>query len=218
MAFPPLYLLSGLGADERLFQFLRLQHPNPVVVKWVTPAPHATLAQYAQQVLPQIQDRSAPAVLIGLSFGGMVAQELAKLIPTQKVILLSSLAHTPQLPWYYRAGGLLRLQKWLPFQWAKSFPAPGEWLFGAKSPLEKQVFRSIIQDTDLDFLRWSLTAILGWQHRAEASEQLVIIHGTRDKILPVPLAPRVHLVEGGEHLMVMSRAAEISALLNQHLR
>ncbi|MFB9864785.1 alpha/beta fold hydrolase [Rufibacter immobilis] len=217
MNFPPLYLFSGLGADERMFQFLRLRHPAPVVVQWVSPEPGATLAHYARQLLPQLPAATEPPVLVGLSFGGMVAQEIAKLIPVRKVILLSSLANTEELPGHYRVGGFLRLQKWLPFGLAQYCPAPGEWLFGARTAQEKQVFRAILRETDIDFLRWSLRAILEWRHRAEVSEKLVIIHGDRDKILPVPHYPHVQLIKGGEHLMVMRRAAEVSSLINAHL-
>ncbi|WP_205503980.1 alpha/beta fold hydrolase [Rufibacter psychrotolerans] len=216
MTPPPLFLLSGLGADERLFQFLQLQHPNPVVIQWIAPLPNESLGAYAGRLLAQLGPIAEPPVLVGLSFGGMVAQELARRIPVRRVILLSSLANTGDLPWYYRAGGFLRLQHLVPFQLAKRWTAPTAWLFGAQTPAEKKILAAIVRDTDPAFLRWALTAILRWRHTAPVPNR-VIIHGDRDKILPVPHQAGVHVVQGGEHLMVMSRAAEVSALLNRYL-
>ncbi|QHL86700.1 alpha/beta fold hydrolase [Nibribacter ruber] len=212
----PVYLLSGLGADERLFHNLKLRHPAPVVIQWIRPEKQESLRNYAQRLLAQITPSEKPPILIGLSFGGMVAQEMAKLIPVKRVILLSSLADTGALPWYYRVGGFLRMQQWLPFEVAKRWPAPGYWLFGVHSKEEQKLFKSIIQDTDLHFLRWSLTQILHWRHKAQ-DQEVILLHGDADKVLPVPQYAHVHVLKGAEHLMVLNRAQEVSNLLNQYL-
>ncbi|AMM52499.1 hypothetical protein TH61_16735 [Rufibacter sp. DG15C] len=212
----PVYLLSGLGADERLFHNLKLKHPSPKVIKWIKPEPAESLSHYAQRLLPQMEPSDQPPILVGLSFGGMVAQEIAKLIPVKRVILLSSLADTNALPWHFRLGGFLKLQEWLPFNLAKKWPVPGYWLFGVDDPEERKLFNSIVQDTDIHFLRWSLTQILKWKHQAKGFE-MVVIHGDADKVLPVPQHPNVHVLKGGEHLVVLNRAEEVSALINQYL-
>ncbi|ALJ01030.1 alpha/beta fold hydrolase [Rufibacter tibetensis] len=216
MHSPPLYLLSGLCADERLFQFLQLHHPNPKVIHWITPEPHDSMATYAGKLIQQIDLSQGPPVLLGLSFGGMVIQEIAKQIPVKRLILLSSLADTKELPWHYKLAGAMQMQKWVPLGMFKNWVKPGYWLFGAHSQEEKQIFKSIIQDTDITFLRWSLNQILNWRHKATFTN-VVVIHGDKDKILPPPSFPYVHLIKGGEHLMVMSRAEEVSRLINQYL-
>ncbi|WP_181305556.1 alpha/beta fold hydrolase [Rufibacter sp. XAAS-G3-1] len=216
MPQPPLYLLSGLCADERLFQFLQLAHPNPNVIQWIIPEPQDNLATYATKLIRQIEPNQEPPILIGLSFGGMVIQEIAKQIPVTRLILLSSLANTRELPLHYRAAGFLQLQKWLPLGWFKHWMAPANWIFGAHTTQEKRILQDIIQDTDIPFLRWSLHQILHWQHQA-STEGVVVIHGDADKILPVPQHPNLQVIKGGEHLIVLSRAIEVSALINQHL-
>lgn len=217
MAPAPLYLLSGLCADERLFQFLRLHYPAPKVLRWVTPSPEDTMVTYAARLITQMEPSPEPPILLGLSFGGMMVQEIAKQIPVRRVILLSSLANTDQLPWHYRLAGALRLQHWFPLGLFKHWVGPAYWVFGAKTPEEKRILKAIIQNTQMRLLRWSLNQILYWRHHAQASDKLVLLHGDQDKILPVPAYPHVHMVKGGEHLMVMGRAAEISAVLNQYL-
>jgi len=216
MPQPPLYLLSGLCADERLFQFLQLAHPNPSVIQWITPEPQDNLATYATKLIRQIEPGKEPPVLVGLSFGGMVIQEIAKQIPVKRLILLSSLANTRELPLHYRAAGFLQMEKWVPLGLLKYWMAPADWIFGAHTPEEKRILRDIIQDTEIPFLRWSLHQILHWKHQA-ATENTVVIHGDADKVLPVPHFPNLHVVKDGEHLMVMSKAIEVSALINQYL-
>ncbi len=216
MSQPPLYLLSGLCADERLFQFLQLRHPNPRVIQWITPEPDDTMSSYATKLIRQIEPGQEPPILLGLSFGGMVIQEIAKQIPVRRLILLSSLANTQELPLHYRLAGSLQMHKWLPLGKFKRWTFPANWLFGAHTSDEKRILRDIIRDTDVPFLRWSLHQILHWRHQA-STLNVVAIHGDRDLILPVPQFPHLHLVKDGQHLMVMSKAEEVSLLINQYL-
>jgi pimeloyl-ACP methyl ester carboxylesterase len=216
MPQPPLYLLSGLCADERLFQFLQLAHPNPRVLQWISPEPQENLVSYATKLIRQIEPGQEPPILVGLSFGGMVIQEIAKQIPVKRLILLSSLANTRELPLHYQIAGFLQMEKWVPLGLFKQWTAPANWIFGAHSKQEKRILQAIIQETDIPFLRWSLHQILHWRHQA-STEGVLAIHGDADKILPVPAYPHLHVVKGGEHLMVMSKAIEVSHLINQYL-
>ena len=216
MSQPPVYLISGLCADERLFHNLKVNHPAPRHIQWIRPLPYEKLSDYAKRLLPQIEASEEPPILIGLSFGGMVAQEIAKLVPIKRLILISSLIDTDQLPLHYRVGGFLLLHHWLPLGLAKHWMAPGHWLFGAHSSHDQHIFNSIIRDTDLPLLRWSLAQILKWRHKAIPAE-VVVIHGDKDKILPLPNHPEVHVIKGGGHLIILNRAEEVNALVNQYL-
>lgn len=216
MAPAPLYLLSGLGADARLFAYLQLHHPSPRVIEWIRPTRQDTMATYAQRLLDQITPHELPPVLVGLSFGGMVAQEIAKLIPVQRVLLISSLASTHDLPGYYRALGSLGLQNWLPFGWFKGWVGPAAWFMGAHTPAEKQLLKSILRDTDVYFLRWALNQILRWRH-PEPLPHTVMLHGSADKVLPLRPRPQTQVLPGGEHLMVLHQAPAVSAFINQYL-
>jgi len=213
---PPLYLFSGLGADERMFRHLRLHHPHPQHIRWIPALANEPLPAYARRLLDQLEPTAEPPILLGLSFGGMVAQEVAKLIPVKKVILLSSLRCGPDLPWYYRLAGALRLHQWLPFGVLRKWQRPLDWAFGAKTEEDRRLLKTIVLETELPFLRWALHQILYWQ-QPQPNPNYVSIHGDRDKILPLRLHPNTLVVKGGEHLMLLNRAPEVSALLNQWL-
>ncbi len=211
-----IYLISGLGADQRMFQFLQLpDHFARHHVEWIAPT-HAQepLQSYVQRLKHQITEPNP--ILIGLSYGGVVAVELAKILEPRKTIIISSLATSHALPWYYRTVGKLNLHRRLPLKVLQSGLPFAPWFFGAHTPAERKLLKDVILDIDELYLRWSLGQLLGWQQR-QVLPGLVHIHGTADRVLPLRSRPGLIEIRGGEHLMVMDRAAEISIILNEIL-
>ncbi len=107
-----LYIFSGLGADERVFQRLDFPGFSTTFIKWIVPQDKETIENYATRLLDQITTTNP--TLIGLSFGGLIAVEVAKQIDTEKVILIASAKTKKEIPFYYRFAGQLGLQKLLP--------------------------------------------------------------------------------------------------------
>jgi pimeloyl-ACP methyl ester carboxylesterase len=206
------YVLSGLGADQRVFQHIDFGDLSPTFVQWIPPRTHETIQQYARRLLEQIP--TPKPTLIGVSFGGMIAVEIAKLIDTDKVILLSSAKTKADLPFYYRWAGALQLHRLLPTALLKQANGLTNWLFGVHSPADKQLLSQILRDTDGVFLRWAIDQIARWQNQV-VPPNLIHIHGTTDKILPYCQAHSHVSVAGGGHLMVLNKAQEVSALLHQ---
>lgn len=77
-----LYLISGLGADHRVFVNLNIPGVSTHVIEWKTPEPDESMQTYVSRLRPQI-DTEQEVCLLGVSFGGIIAQELSKLIPCQ---------------------------------------------------------------------------------------------------------------------------------------
>lgn len=88
-----LYLIGGLGADERVFRYLDIKNETQVI-KWINPKSKEELKHYANRLLEQI-NQNEDFGLLGVSFGGIVAIELAKLAHPQKLILISSVETIP---------------------------------------------------------------------------------------------------------------------------
>ena len=82
------YFISGLGADKRAFSFLDLSFCEPVFIEWIKPLHKESLQQYALRLKEQIKEASP--TIVGMSFGGMLATEIAKLDATAKIIIISS--------------------------------------------------------------------------------------------------------------------------------
>ena len=70
------------------------------------------LEHYGTRLLDQVT--TAKPILIGLSFGGLMAVEVAKQIDVEKTILIASAKTKNEVPFYYRFAGHLGLHKLLP--------------------------------------------------------------------------------------------------------
>ncbi|MDX5418692.1 MAG: alpha/beta hydrolase [Hymenobacteraceae bacterium] len=208
------YFISGLGADERMFQYLHLKCRNIVHVRWIQPKDDEPLHEYAVRLAEQITEPNP--VLVGMSFGGVVAIELARFLHPRKTILISSIASSKVLPWYYRLMGFLQLHRIIPVPLLKRFHFIGPLLFGASTESEKTLLKQVILETDPHFLRWAVGQLLNW-HQPDHYENAVMIHGTADRILPMGTYPGIIKIKRAGHLMVLSHASEISAILDKIL-
>src|ERR1700688_3805517 len=99
-----IYLLAGLGADPRIYDHIDLTGFEVIKVEWLIPGVRDTLTAYAQKVIDQ-HAINHNSIIIGNSLGGMIAIEIAKLIPVEKVILISSIKTVEEAPAYFKIFG-----------------------------------------------------------------------------------------------------------------
>ena len=204
------YLIPGLGADERVFQNINLTSYEPIIIQWIRPFKNEPIQDYAKRLTTQIT--TPYPVLIGLSFGGMIAIEIAKQIPTEKVILISSAKTKDELPPYFRWIGITGLHRLVPASYLKTPNPFGNYLFGVKTPSEKTLLAVILRDTDIVFLKWAMDQIIHWENNTTIPG-LVHIHGTNDKLLPARFIIPNFWVKGGGHLMVLNAGEQINKLI-----
>jgi pimeloyl-ACP methyl ester carboxylesterase len=205
-----IYLFSGLGADKRAFQRLDLSGYRTTFIEWITPERDESIEAYAKRLLSQIKtDRP---VLIGVSFGGMMAVEVAKQIETEKIILISSAKSKKEIPFYFWITGALRLYRLLPSHVLKKPNFVFHWLFGIYTKSEKELLREIIKDTDPVFLFWAIRKIAFWSNQTN-HKNLLHIHGTGDRILPFRFTKADFIIEDGGHFMILNRADELTKIL-----
>ena len=202
-----LFLLSGLGADKRVFEFLDLSTFKLNYIEWVEPIRNEPIEAYAKRLLPQIT--KANPIILGVSFGGMMAIEIGKLIPTEKIILISSAKAQTEIPFYYQLIGRTGIHKLVPPQLLKHMPF-ANWFFGTQNEDERKLLKSFIHDTDKKFLAWAIDKIVRWRNKTILSN-IIHIHGTNDRLLPSKKAD--HLIKGAGHFMIVNRAPEISKII-----
>jgi len=204
------FFLSGLGADKRLFEFLNLSFCDPVFIDWIQPEQNETLKDYALRIKKELIPDSA--IVVGLSFGGMLATEIAKNNSSVKAILISSAKTIYELPPYYKSGKFIRLHYWVADEIQKRFMIKMKWLFGIHSVPSTQIYKEMIGDCNPDFNRWAIDAILDWKN-IQVPENIIHIHGTHDKVLPYKYVQCNYTVNKGEHLMILEQANIISDIL-----
>lgn len=171
------------------------------------------MSSYASRLSEQIPDPDP--VLVGLSFGGMIAMEITKLRPVKKIILISSARFRSELPPYFRMLGYLKLHRMLPFPLIRALGQfPGIYLFGPAQDTSRRLLKTIIRQTDKRFFLWALDRIGSWDNTA-IPHHITEIHGDRDHMLPIGYVRENIRIRGGGHLMVWDRAEEVSAYLQR---
>ncbi len=207
------YFISGLGADSRAFSLLDLSFCEAIFVDWIKPLPNESLKNYALRLRRQIPD--AYPTIIGVSFGGMLATEMAKSDQSVNAIIIASNKSSDEFPFYLRIGKYFPLYKWLPSTLIR-ISYRFKWLFGVHDKRHTQLLASILADVDPHFLKWAIGAILNWKAKT-IPPNVKHIHGTRDKLLPLRYVKPDYLIEGGTHLMSINNPKEVSSLLKQLL-
>lgn len=210
-----IYLFSGLGVDGRVFKYLDLTGYHTTCVQWTPHDKRDSLQEYSKKLLSQITTPNP--ILIGVSFGGMVAIEVSKHIETEKIILLSSVKRRSELPLSFRMSAYTKLHHIMPAKFMKQPNAVLNWLFGIDKDWEKELLNNILHDTDVVFLKWAIDKIVHWNNEF-IPQNLTHIHGTEDRIMPYKLANADIPVLNGGHFMVVSKAPEVSTILSEILK
>ncbi len=211
-AIKKVYFIPGLGADKRVFKFLDLSFCNPVFIDWAIPAKNESLPSYSERLFKIINDDEA--TIVGLSFGGMLATEIAIHHPRTKVILVSSAKTYKELPFYLRMWRHLPIYK---LHSQKNKNVMGRFalkILGSKGEEQQKLQLKILADSDPSFTRWATGAILNWRNTV-VPKNVIHIHGTADKLLPYKFVKADYTVQGGEHVMLMDMPVEVSAILKK---
>lgn len=208
------YFISGLGADKRIFDKISLdKNINIIHVNWIEPINNESLTDYAIR-LSKVIDQTSPFVLIGVSFGGMLATEMTKICSPIVTIVISTTVISSQLPNLYRFAGKLNILKFIPSKTLKlSNKLTQNYFFGVRSKEEKLLLTKIVNDTEPKFLKWAIGSIITWKNYVRP-KNLYHIHGTNDKILYSKISKPEYSIKDGTHFMVYQNATEISTIMN----
>ena len=209
-----IYIISGLGADERVFQKMDFSDFSPHFLDWIPPRRKERIAEYALRMAGCID--SPNPIIIGLSFGGMMAIEIAKQIHIEKLILISSAKSNHEIPFYYRWIGKSGLHKFIPVTLLKKSNFLSEWLFGTQTEFDKKLLATILHETDSVFLKWAIDQVATWRNQT-LLPNVIHIHGSKDKILPIHFITYDYLIRDGGHLMTLDKYEEISLILKKLL-
>lgn len=205
------YCIPGLWADEGIFQNLDLPGMQLKFVKWIPPMENESLPHYAERLSAQIEESNP--ILMGVSFGGMLAIEISHILSVKKLVLISSIRSQAELPIWMKFSGKLHLNRaMLPAKPPAILEPLENWFLGVSTMEERSLVHHYRVNVDRFHLQWSIDQILHWKNSVWP-ESLYQIHGDRDRIFPIGKLNPTHTIKGGGHLMVMTKAPELSSIL-----
>ena len=209
--------LPGIAADERIFGFLKLQDCSKQYIKWTKPDNKQSIDSYLQKIKEQI--KLSDPVLVGQSLGGIMAMELRELLRVEKTILISSVKCKNEIPSSFEWIRRTKLNELIPVSFIKkSAPIIKPMIEDTSNEEAWNRFKEMLKDSDNDFMRSAFRYALEWNRIEYNKKDLVHIHGTDDKVFPIKnISNCDYVIQDGSHDMIMTRAEEISEILNKEI-
>lgn len=212
-----MYLIPGLGADGRLFGPQKQAFPHMNVIEWEVPHSGESIADYARRLSEKLPQ--GPLILGGVSFGGVMAQEIAALRPPNALVLIATLAAPTDLCRPFSFGRFLPAFS-LDFaarltQACLKIAAPrmGRQCRG----VNRQLMAEMLASADPRFLTWARRAVLFWQPTLLPPMPTLRLHGTEDRLLMPGEKSGIVWIESAGHLVNMTHADQVNAAIADFL-
>jgi hypothetical protein len=211
-----IFLISGLGADTRLYNNIDLLDNEVVPVDWIEPNLTDTLITYAQKLIHRYHITSG-SIVIGTSLGGMIAIEIAKLVALNKVILISSIKSINEAPWYFNAFRKMPLYKPMSGKVLKKMGFLMRPIFGKLTADDLWVFEDMLKKSSPKFVKWAIGAVLAWKNETIPPNVYHLI-GDKDMVFSYSRIKDATVIKGGTHIMVFDKAKQINKILKGILK
>ncbi|SMG47570.1 alpha/beta fold hydrolase [Arenibacter troitsensis] len=206
------YFMPGMAANPSIFDNIDL--PANIFEKhfldWSVPDKNISLEDYALIMSRHIKHEDA--VLIGVSFGGILVQEMAKHIKVAKVIIISSVKSKSELPKRMIFARYTKAHKLLPTGLVNNMELLAKYAFGETIPKRLALYEQYLSVRDKYYIDWSIDAIVNWK-QTQYQENIIHIHGENDPVFPIGHIKNCIIVKNGTHTMIIHR----SKWFNEHL-
>lgn len=210
-----IYFVPGLAANTKIFEYLSLseKHFELHFLSWILPTSiDETISSYAQRMCNNIQHENP--ILVGVSFGGIMVQEMSKLINCKKVIIISSVKTNKELPKRLKIAQVTKLYKLFPSKIIANIESYEHYFFNDYLKKRAQLYKVYLSIRDINYLQWAIYNVLHWQ-QTEPLKNIVHIHGNNDEVFPTKHIKQYIEVENGTHIMILNKAKTISKILEK---
>ena len=201
----PVYLMPGLAASSTIFEHLQLPKETFEIfyLEWFLPLEKETIEDYALRMTQEIKHKNP--VLIGVSFGGIIVQEMALHIETRKIIIISSVKSNTELPLRMRIAKSTKVYKIIPTSLISNVDALAKYAFGENLVTRRlKLYEKYLQMRDKKYLDWAIENVILWK-RMLPDENVIHIHGDADAIFPIRHIKNSIVVKGATHILVIMK-------------
>lgn len=208
-----LYFVPGLAASPDIFEFLTLPTDQYEIhhLNWMIPkTKNENIHDYAQRMCQRVAHKNP--VLLGVSFGGVVVQEMSKIISTDKVIIISSVKTKDELPTRFKLAKTTKAYKLLPIKAVANIENWAKYAFGDTIKKRIELYKKYLSMRDDNYLPWAIHNVLNW-NQENPLPNIIHIHGDNDGVFPIKNVKDCKVISGGTHTMILNKARPISKLL-----
>lgn len=198
------YFMPGLAASSTIFENIKLSDNQFEVhlLDWFIPTKNQTLTDYAKKMATFVKHDNA--VLIGVSFGGILVQEMAKYLNLRKLIIISSVKCNQEMPNRMKFAKATKAYKIMPTSWVKDIETLAKYAFGTMLKSRLELYKKFLTVNDKRYLDWALEQVICW-NRDFIDPKVIHIHGDKDNVFPPQNIKNYIPVKGGSHIMIINR-------------
>ena len=198
------YLMPGMAANPTIFEYIKLPESQYKIhwLEWQIPDKKETLKAYAQRMCKFIEHDNV--VLLGVSFGGILVQEMSKYLKLKKLIVVSSVKSHHELPKRFKLLKITKAYKILPTQLVSNIDLLAKYAFGETIKKRVDLYKKYLSVSDKTYLDWAIKQVICWDQE-EANTDAIYIHGDKDIVFPHSCGGNCIVVKGGTHIMVINK-------------
>ena len=196
--------MPGLAASSSIFERIALPVDafEMILLEWELPLDNESLSEYAQRISKKVTHKNP--VLIGVSFGGILVQEMAEFLEDSKVIIISSVKSNLEFPTTFKVAKTTKAYKLLPTSLVLNIENLAKFSFGDKIKQRLDLYKKFLSVRDKKYLDWAIEKIILWD-RTEILKNVIHIHGDADEVFPIKNIEKCIVVKGGTHIMILSK-------------
>lgn len=198
------YFMPGLAASSLIFE--RIELPKDTfeihLLDWEMPIPNETLKEYAKRMASLVTHENA--VLVGVSFGGVLVQEMAQFLKLRKVIIISSVKCNLEVPLRMKIAKSTKAYKLVPTGLMKNVEVLSKFSFGTAIKQRLKLYEKYLSMREKVYLDWAIEQMIMWE-RTEVDAKVIHIHGDMDEVFPIKNIKNCITIKGGTHIMILSK-------------
>jgi pimeloyl-ACP methyl ester carboxylesterase len=200
----PVYFMPGMATSSNIFDNIILSPEifDIYFLEWSIPEKGISLKKYAKLMCSYVKHENP--VLIGVSLGGLLVQEMARIISTRKVIIISSVKSQNELPKKMHFARVTRIHKLLPTGMVNNVELLAKYAFGEAVTKRLSLYEKYLSVRDKGYINWSIDQVVNWKEEGVIAN-LVHIHGEKDPVFPITNINDCIKVKNGTHTMIIHR-------------
>ncbi len=200
----PVYFMPGLAANSAIFEriSLPLDKFEIIFLEWEIPLDNESLPEYAKRISAKIKHKNP--VLVGVSFGGILVQEMAQWMETRKIIIISSVKSNFEFPRRMKIAKTTKAYKLIPMNLLLNVESLAKFSFGEKVNQRLKLYEKYLSVRDKNYLDWAIEQVILWD-RIIIDEKVIHIHGDADEVFPIKYIKNCIVVKGGTHIMILNK-------------
>ena len=198
------YLMPGMAASPIIFEYIKLPEDQFELhwLEWMIPIENESLSDYAFRMSKKIKHEYV--VLLGVSFGGVLVQEMSKYLKLRQLIIVSSVKSMHELPKHMLLAKKVKAYKFVPTQLASNIDLFAKYAFGTNIKKRLDLYKKYLSVNDPKYVSGAIKQMVCW-NQDKPIEGIVHIHGDNDSVFPIKNIKDCIQIKGGSHIMIINK-------------